>query len=55
MITKMKKLTFLVYHKEYEAFLNGVRELGVVHVAEKQQGVADNAELQDSIRLSSRV
>ena len=43
MITKMKKLTFLVYHKEYEAFLNGVRELGVVHVAEKQQGVAHRA------------
>ena len=38
MITKMKKLTFLVYHKEYETFLNGVRDLGVVHVAEKQQG-----------------
>ena len=38
MITKMKKLTFLVYYKEYEAFLNGVRDLGVVHVAEKQQG-----------------
>lgn len=55
MITKMKKLTFLVYHKEYEAFLNGVRDLGVVHVAEKQQGVADNAELQESIRLSSRL
>ena len=45
MITKMKKLTVLVYHKEYEVFLNGVRELGVVHVAEKQQGVADNAEI----------
>ena len=55
MITKMKKLTFLVYHKEYEAFLNGVRDLGVVHVAEKQQGVADNTELQDSIRLSGRL
>ena len=27
MITKMKKLTFLVYYKEYEAFLNGVRGL----------------------------
>ena len=53
MITKMKKLTFLVYYKEYEAFLNGVRDLGVVHVAEKQQGVADNTELQDSIRLSA--
>ena len=50
MITKMNKLTFLVYYKEYEAFLNGVRDLGVVHVAEKQQGVADNTELQDSIR-----
>lgn len=55
MITKMKKLTFLVYHKEYEAFLNGVRDLGVVHVAEKQQGVADNTELQESIRLSGRL
>ena len=37
MITKMKKLTFLVYYKEYEAFLNGVRDLGVVHVAEKHK------------------
>ena len=55
MITKMKKLTFLVYYKEYEAFLNGVRDLGVVHVAEKQQGVADNTELHDSIRLSARL
>ena len=42
MITKMKKLTFLVYHKEYEEFLNSLRELGVVHIVEKQQGAADN-------------
>ncbi|KAA6342275.1 V/A-type H+/Na+-transporting ATPase subunit I [termite gut metagenome] len=55
MISKMKKLTFLVYHKEYETFLNDIRNLGVVHVAEKQQGTPDNAELQDSIRLSSRL
>lgn len=55
MITKMKKLTFLVYYKEYETFLNGVRDLGVVHVAEKQKGVADNTELQESIRLSTRL
>ena len=55
MITKMKKLTFLAYHKEYEAFLNSLRELGVVHVAEKQQGVAENAELQDKLRLSTRL
>ena len=55
MITKMKKLTFLAYHKEYEDFLNSLRELGVVHIVEKQQGIAENAELQDSIRLSSRL
>lgn len=55
MITKMKKLTFLAYHKEYEDFLNSLRELGVVHVVEKQQGAADNTELQDRIRLSSRL
>lgn len=55
MITKMKKLTFLVYHREYDDFLNSLRELGVVHIVEKQQGVADNAELQDNIRLSSRL
>ncbi|MCI1647108.1 MAG: V-type ATP synthase subunit I [Bacteroides sp.] len=55
MITKMKKLTFLVYHKEYDAFLDGVRNLGVVHIAEKQKGVPDNAELQESIRLSARL
>ena len=55
MITKMKKLTFLVYHKEYEDFLNSLRELGVVHIVEKQQGVADNTELQENIRLSNRL
>ncbi len=55
MITKMKKLTFLVYHKEYDAFLNNLRELGVVHIAEKQQGMADNSALQEKIRLSARL
>lgn len=55
MITKMKKLTFLIYHKEYEEFLNSLRELGVVHVVEKQQGVAENMDLQENIRLSNRL
>lgn len=55
MITKMKKITFLAYHKEYEEFLGSLRELGVVHVVEKQQGAADNAELQENIRLSTRL
>ena len=55
MITKMKKLTILVYHKEYEEFLNSLRELGVVHIVEKQQGAADNTELQENIRLFNRL
>lgn len=42
MITKMKKLAFLVYHKEYEMFLEKIRELGVVHIVEKQWGEMDN-------------
>ena len=32
MIEKMKKLTFLVYHKEYEDFLHRLQGLGVMHV-----------------------
>lgn len=55
MITKMKKLTFLVYHKEYDTFLNDLRDLGVVHVAEKQQGTIDDVELQEKFRLSGRL
>lgn len=41
MITKMKKLTFLIYHKEYESFLEQIRALGVVHVVERQRGEMD--------------
>lgn len=41
MITKMKKLTFLIYHKEYEDFLEQIRQLGVVHIVEKQCGEMD--------------
>lgn len=55
MITKMKKLTFLVYHKEYNEFLNKLRDLGVVHVAEKQSGTLDDVELQEHIRISTRL
>ena len=54
MISKMKKLTFLVYHKEYDSFLESIRELGVVHIFTKSQGVAENADLQENIRLTAR-
>lgn len=41
MIAKMDKLSFLVYHKEYEMFLEQLRELGVVHVEIRQSGEMD--------------
>ena len=34
MIVKMSKYAFMVYHKEYDAFLQELRELGVLHVKE---------------------
>ena len=47
MITQMKKYTFLVFHREYDTFLEQLREVGVVHVTEKAAGVADDAHLQE--------
>ena len=47
MITQMKKYTFLVFHREYEAFLEQLREIGVVHITEKATGMADDAHLQE--------
>ena len=47
MITQMKKYTFLVFHREYEAFLEQLREVGVVHVTEKAAGMVEDAHLQE--------
>ena len=44
MISKMNKLSFLIYHKEYELFLEKLRELGVVHI-EKREGAEKDANL----------
>ena len=41
MIAKMNKLSFLIYHKEYEEFLEKLRELGVVHVEMRQNAEMD--------------
>lgn len=39
MIEKMSKCQFLIYHKDYQDFLLKLRELGVVHIVQKQAGV----------------
>ena len=54
MITKMKKLTFLIHNGEYEGFLEQLRALGVVHVIQTQQGAVQDAALQDDINLLAR-
>lgn len=43
MIIRMHKLTFLIYHKAYDAFVDQIRDLGVVHIVEKQCGEPDAA------------
>ena len=41
MITPMTKLTMLIYHRDYNKFLNDLREHGVVHIHAKKQTLQD--------------
>lgn len=50
----MNKYAFMVYHREYDAFLMTLRELGVVHVKETNS-ILDNAELQALLAERKRV
>lgn len=54
MIVKMSKYAFMVYHKEYDAFLAQLRDLGVVHVKEKNS-ILDNEQLQDILATRKRI
>jgi V/A-type H+-transporting ATPase subunit I len=64
MIVKMSKYAFLVYHKEYEAFLNQLREMGVVHIKESQetsdqphiqQLLTERKQVQTQLRLLKKI
>ena len=54
MITKMKKLALLVYHKEYAAFLEKLREVGVVHIQERESGAVENPEMEQKLSVAAR-
>ena len=54
MITKMKKLALLVYHKEYAAFLEKLREVGVVHIQERESGNIENLEMEQKLSAAAR-
>lgn len=53
MIQDMKKLTFLITNGEYAKFIDDIRQLGVIHVEELQQG-ATSEELQAGLDLAER-
>lgn len=55
MIVEMKKYSFLIYHKEYEEFLDGLREVGVLHVIEKQSGEIEDESLRDNYHLVNQL
>jgi len=51
MITQMKKYTFLVFHRDYDAFLEQLREVGVVHISQKAAGLLEeDADLQAALQ-----
>ena len=54
MITKMKKLALLVYHKEYAVFLEKLREVGVVHIQERESGAVENPEMEQKLSVAAR-
>ena len=55
MIVKMKKYDFLIYHKDYQSFLLKLRELGIVHIVQKQSGAfSENDRLMDFMKLEQR-
>ena len=55
MITQMKKYTFLVFHRDYDRLLEQLRALGVVHITLKQEGLADDEQLQAALTRQAEV
>lgn len=45
MVTRMKKFTFLAFHKDYEQFLDELRNLGLIHVVESKKSTEDSEEM----------
>ena len=54
MITKMKKLTFLLTNSEYDQFISDIRNIGVMHVEELQNG-ASSEEFENAKTLKTRL
>ncbi|MBQ9338753.1 MAG: ATPase V [Paludibacteraceae bacterium] len=55
MITQMKKYTFMVFHRDYNNFLERLRELGVLHINTTGEGVSEDAGLQEKLALADKL
>lgn len=55
MIEKMHRYTFLVFHRQYEDFLHKLKEVGVLHVKERPEGVAENDALRQKMQLVQQI
>jgi len=54
MVEKMKKYSFLIYYKTYNEFLECIRQVGVVHIVEKQKGIPEDAtHLRQRLKLAN--
>lgn len=55
MIVKMKKYLFLVYHKDYERFLESLQEQGVLHVKERGAANIEGGAQREKLLLLNRI
>ncbi len=55
MIEKMKHYTFLVYHGKYDDFLEKLRDVGVLHVTQRDITDEQSQDLQDRLLLQEKI
>ena len=55
MIVPMLKLSLLVFHEDYQQFLEKLRDMGVVHINANDERSAADELLQDKLREAKRV
>ncbi|MFI3296925.1 MAG: V-type ATPase 116kDa subunit family protein [bacterium] len=55
MITKMTKYNFLVYHAQYNTFIEKLRNVGVLHIATLEQGSDSYEFLREKFALQNRI
>lgn len=55
MIVPMRKLSLLIFHKDYQNFLEELRDKGVVHIHENKKRSAEDEELKQKFVIVKRI